>query len=309
MRSPIGILLLAAAVALMPPAVVLGADAAEDVYEAPVETEVVPKVPDYLPTDKDMAPLKIEGEPEWYDPDRLWEKIDGEAELYVASGLTEAWSVLFTMPGNPDRRVDVTVFTLPPTLAAYGVFARFRRPDDTIAKLGNGGVIGEYQAFFWHGQYFVLADGGGPSETRRDDLQRAVEAVDDALGKPPREPAVLAFFEMTVLPGTIRYLPDHILGRFALPRGLEGKTEAGVEYFLATTRVDGVHLMQLMESQLSGARRFDAGAALGMTGPDPLLGPMTFAVRDGVFAGARARPESPGVMKTIVRLLEAPVEP
>ena len=114
------------------------------------------------------------------------------------------------------------MFAFADPLGAFGLFAAFRPPECAVQPLGNGGCVGDYQGFFWHGDLFVLADAAGPAAARPADLHRALEAAAALLGPPPPRPEPLRAFSRFADTRTIRYQPQHLLGRAALPPGLEG---------------------------------------------------------------------------------------
>ena len=101
-----------------------------------------------------------------------------------------------------------------------------------MQPLGNGGCVGDYQGFFWHGDLFVLADAAGPAASRLADLRRALETAAVLLGPPPPRPEPLRAFSRFADTRTIRYQPPHLLGRAALPPGLEG-TAGGTPVLLS----------------------------------------------------------------------------
>ena len=255
-----------------------------------------------LPAAASLPPLALRGPIERHSAETLWERIDGEAELYKSYGLTTSAHALYEDPADPDRRIDLSVFAFADPLGAFGLFAAFRPPECTVRPLGNGGCVGDYQGFFWHGELFVLADAAGPAAGRPADLHRALEAVAALLGPPPPRPEPLRSFSRFADTRTIRYQPQHLLGRAALPPGLEG-TAGGTPVFVSTGAdiAQGLTVLEAYAGVLEGAARVERDGFTVLSGRDPALGPVTIAVGDRWLSGARSAPAAPGVRE----LLEA----
>jgi len=255
-----------------------------------------------LPAAASLPPLARREPIELHSAETLWERIDGEAELYKSYGLTTSAHAFYEDPADPDRRIDLSVFAFADPLGAFGLFAAFRPPECNVRPLGNGGCVGDYQGFFWHGQLFVLADAAGPAAVRPADLERALEAVAALLGPPPPRPEPLRAFARFADTRTIRYQPQHLLGRAALPPGLEG-TASGTPVFVSTgaDAAQGVTALAAYAGVLEGAVRVDREGFTVLSGRDPALGPVTIVAGGRGLSGARSAPAAPGLQQ----LLEA----
>ena len=253
-----------------------------------------------LPAAAAIPPLVRQGSIERHTAETLWERIDGEAELYKAYGLTASAHALYEDPALPDRRIDLSVFTVADPLGAFGLFAAFRPPEcDAVQPLGNGGCVGDYQGFFWHGDLFVLADAAGPAASRSADLRRTLETAAALLGPPPPRPASLRAFSRLADTRTIRYQPQHLLGRTALPPGLEGSA-GGTPVFVSTgaAAAAGESLAAAIDGYagvLAGAVRAERNGFTVLSGRDPALGPVTIVGARHGLCGARSAPDAPGV--------------
>lgn len=250
-----------------------------------------------------LAPLARAGPIERHSPETLWERINGEAELYKAYGLTASAHARYEDPALPDRRVELSVFSFADPLGAFGLFAVFRPPGCAVQPLGNGGCDGDYQGFFWHGDLFVLADAAGPAASRPADLRRALAAAAALLGPPPPRPEPLRAFSRFADTRSIRYQPQHLLGRAALPPGLEGQAR-GVPVFLSVgpgTDETAAAAFDAYAAVLGGAVRSERDGYRVLAGRDPDLGPVLLVVGRSGISGARSAPEDAGILD----LLEA----
>jgi len=258
-----------------------------------------------LPAATALPPLVRQAGIERHTVETLWERIDGEAELYRSYGLVSSAHALFEDPALPDRRLDLSVFALVDPLGAFGLFAAFRPPEcDAVQPLGNGGCVGDYQGFFWHGDLFVLADAAGPAASRPADLRRALETAAALLGPPPPRPAPLRAFSRFADTRTIRYQPQHLLGRAALPPGLEG-TAGGTPVFVSTTAGTGESVAAALEAYagvLEGTVRSERNGLPVLSGRDPALGLVTIVGGRNGISGARSEPDAPGVQQLLESL-------
>jgi hypothetical protein len=251
-----------------------------------------------------LSPLRRE-EVARHTPDTLWERIDGEAERYRAHGLVSSEHAVFQDQGNPDRSVELSIFSLRNPLGAFALFTGFRHPTCTPEPLGNGGCVEDYQGFFWAGSLFILADASGDSSTRIPDLRRALEAAARDVGATPELPKGLETFASRVDPATVRYRPDHLLDLPPLPPGLEG-TIRGERYLLGAASPAGEDLLPATEALLEQASRFERDGLKALTGRHARLGELTLAVSHRGMVGVLAPVTAPGVWETMVSLLAAP---
>lgn len=259
-----------------------------------------------LPAAAALAPLVRKERIQRHTPETLWERINGEAELYRSYGLSASAHALYEDAARSDRRVDLSVFHLADPLGAFGLFAAFRPPECALRPLGNGGCLGDYQGFCWHGNLFVLADVAGPDAQRAGDVRRALEAVSAILGPPPPRPEPLRAFSRFVETRTIRYQPQHLLGREALPPGLEGMA-SGTPVFLSVAPGAGEAAAAALEAYagvLAGAIRSERNGHPVLTGRDPAHGPVILVGGSHGISGARAAPDLPGISSLLEALVE-----
>jgi hypothetical protein len=254
-----------------------------------------------LPLPSQLAPLAPDGATVLHTADSLWEKINGEAEQYRRFGVRRSASAYFTLPDDPMRGVEISLFDMGSPLGAFGMYAAYRSPSVPRMEAGNDGSFSDRQAMFWQGRHFVLIDGFGPDETRAEDLRGALAAVAARLGPVPPRPSGLEAFERIAVPGSVLYIPDHLLGRDAMPPGFEGRSADGVRIFASLTapRVSSSAYRGLLESTVS----FRLPGGDGYSGTDPVQGEVTVVFRKGGMVGLLAPLKDPSTIPLLTRLL------
>ena len=93
--------------------------------------------------------------PELFNPDNLYEKINGQAGLYLSAGFVRLRSQSFGKADNADLWVDLFVYDMGNLLNAFAVFSMQRRDDGVPVNLGQFSYSVENALFFVHGPYYV----------------------------------------------------------------------------------------------------------------------------------------------------------
>jgi hypothetical protein len=118
---------------------------------------------------------------------------------------------------------------------------------------------------------------------------------------PPR-PASLERFEKIADPATVLHLPDHLLGREAMPPGFEGRTVGGTRIFasLEGSKASPGAYRALLDPVVS----FRLNGAAGFSGTDPVQGDVTVLAARGRMVGVLAPLGDPAVVPLLARLLD-----
>ncbi len=114
--------------------------------------------------------------PESFSPDRMSDKINGKAELYLSAGCKGLQSQRFTESvGSPseERWMEVFVFDMGSHENAFAVYSSQRRDDAVPIGLTAHGYQTENALYFIHGGYYVELVASDASAAAR----RAIEAM------------------------------------------------------------------------------------------------------------------------------------
>lgn len=156
-----------------------------------------------------------------YTKDTLFDRINGEAELYFPYGFEVLVSARYANVKKPDLAVEADVYKMGSPLDAFGIYANYRKADDIIVTIGAGGTVSSSQLLFHQDRYFVRLQASGTSNLGQDVLLSCAGAVSKNL--PARKglpPELQAFRIDGVVPGSERYTAQSLLGYSFFRRGI-----------------------------------------------------------------------------------------
>jgi hypothetical protein len=111
----------------------------------------------------DVPGLKPLARAESFTPATLSDKIDGKAELYLAAGFSGMACRAYQAGQAGNARIDVYLYRMKTTDAAFAVFSGQRRPGAAQSPLAKNGYLTENALFLTHGADYVevIADRAG----------------------------------------------------------------------------------------------------------------------------------------------------
>ncbi len=172
----------------------------------------------------------LDGKVILYDKDTLFDRIDGESELYFPYGFHMLAYARYQNKQNPMIAIDADVYKMGSLLDAYGIFANYRRKDDADAAVGGGGTVSSSQLFFYQDRYFVRLQITGTTSTREDIFLACAKAISKNLPQNAGRPKELdAFSVPAVVKKSERYVAQSLLGYEFFRRGLIADAMIGSE--------------------------------------------------------------------------------
>ncbi|MBW1841579.1 MAG: hypothetical protein JRI75_07270 [Deltaproteobacteria bacterium] len=99
--------------------------------------------------------LSPSGPPEVFGPDTLYEKINGQATLYLSAGFVHLKSQWFAETENDDAMFEIDIYDMGNGLNAFSVFSAQRRGNAQKADFAQFAYQTGYSLHFVHGQYYV----------------------------------------------------------------------------------------------------------------------------------------------------------
>jgi hypothetical protein len=130
-----------------------------------VIVQTTPAQPGHIQTLATIPPaLKPLNSPEVYDPDNLYEKIDGQAELYLSAGFVSLKSQWFAEIHDADSMFEMYVYDMGDGLNAFSVYSVQRRDDAQMVDLAQFAYQAENALYLVHGPYYVEMISAAPSK-------------------------------------------------------------------------------------------------------------------------------------------------
>jgi hypothetical protein len=156
-----------------------------------------------------------------YTRDTLFERINGESELYFPYGFEVLASARYANRDNPRIAVEADVYKMGSLLDAFGMYAIYRRPDDAVVKIGAEGFVSSSQLLFYQDRYFVRLQASGTLSLEQDIYLACARAVSQNLPRNTGRPKELeAFILPAVVQKSERYVAQSLLGYSFFRRGL-----------------------------------------------------------------------------------------
>jgi hypothetical protein len=156
-----------------------------------------------------------------YNKDTLFDRINGEAELYFPYGFEMLASARYASKQNPQIAVDADVYKMGSLLDAFGMYANYRRKDDADIKIGAEGTVSSSQLFFYQGRYLVRLQVTGTTSLGQDIFLACAQAITQNLPAGINRPKELdALMIRAVVRKSERYIAQSLLGYDFFRRGL-----------------------------------------------------------------------------------------
>jgi hypothetical protein len=158
-----------------------------------------------------------QGDSRAYDPETLFDYMNGNSEGYFAYGFTLMKGVTCTNAAGDQLVLDVSELADPDR--AWGFFVTNRDQRSAVETLGSGGQVLPRRATFAKGRYYVEI-AASPDKDHRASLRPFVEAMIARVPGEAHVPEAVSFFPSEGLDAaSIRLVPESVLGLRALRTG------------------------------------------------------------------------------------------
>jgi len=175
---------------------------------------------DSFPPKKDLPEgWALIGGPKTYNPKTLFNRINGQAELFFKYGFQKSIFANYQDRKNPHHQVELDIYDMGTVLQAFGIFSRFRE-EDRPGGFGLDSYLDDQSILFYKGRYFVMLFATEPQSPVSKRLATLISLKITDPSPPPQE---IGYFPKGGLkPGSIQYFPDGFLGHQFLKRGFQG---------------------------------------------------------------------------------------
>ncbi len=190
-----------------------------------------------------------------YVADSLYEYMDGNAEGYLIYGFERMQGITCKSGGNT---LVIDVSEMSDSDMAYGMFAANRDPKMPITKIGMGGQVQQRRASFAKGKYYVEIS-AEPEGDHTADLQAFASKIQERLDGRDTPPEAIDWFPKEDL-GSIRLVPESVLGLRQLKRGYVAKYQQGQAFIvLETSPESAAEVMKKLRARFDGASPAQVG--------------------------------------------------
>jgi hypothetical protein len=237
--------------------------------------------------------------PQTYTKKTLFERINGEAELFFKYGFQQSVFAIYQSKKSREDQIEVDIYDMGNVLQAFGVFSRFRN-EDRPGGFGLDSSLDDHSAFFYQGKYFVMLYALEPDQ---EILRRFSKLISLKISDPSPPPREISYFPKNGLkPGSIQYFPEGLLGHQFLERGFQGtyveKTEGKAEgktlkLFLAIFQNSqkAINALRNFKDDLSKKGKVSSGSIIefetrALKGEDPYQGKIIVLQKGFYLLGA-----------------------
>jgi hypothetical protein len=251
----------------------------------------------------------IDGKVTLYDKDSLFDRINGESELYFPYGFEKLAYARYESRKDRSIALDADVYAMGSLLDAFGMFANYRRRDSTAAIIGAEGTISSSQMLFYQDRYLVRLQVTGATIIGQDVLLACGKAIAQNLPQSTARPKELdAFLVPAVVKKSERYIASSLLGYEFFRRGLIadailGTDEAQVFLVLEKSpdaaRAAFDQYQAYLKTGGSSVRVTESSGRMSLEANDPLYGTVVVQQTGRFLAGA-VRVKDRGAAKQLI---------
>jgi hypothetical protein len=207
-----------------------------------------------------------------YDPETLFDYMNGNSEGYFAYGFTLMRGVTCVNAAGDQLVIDVSEMGDPDR--AWGFFVTNRDQRSPVERIGSGGQVLPRRATFAKGRHYAEI-AASPDKDHREALRAFVTALEPRVPGPAAVPEAVAWFPAEGLaPDSIRLVPESVLGLRILKSGFMGQYAVGRAFVVPEATPDvAAATMAKLKARFTGAP------------PVAGLGDEAFAARDPYLGG------------------------
>ncbi|MFC2076360.1 DUF6599 family protein [candidate division KSB1 bacterium] len=281
--------------------------------------------PDYL---LKLAPMlfpdKIEGTEllpgkviRFYEPDNLYEYINGRASLYLSYGFLKLAHGEYR-DKETGAGIILDIYDMGSLKAGFGIYSAERNPDLAFENLGTQGYFRENTCNLFQDRLYVRIEGENQGDNSTENLRRLARTVAHRLPPQKAWPDEIRLLpQESKLPNSEDYIPSSLLGYKFLGDGfsaryeIAGASEPARIFFTSKMGPDKARrTFQLLREAWGGPKMqpvdFLPEAETALAGQAPYLGQVIICLAAGRVCGLvdyqPGRPGQTAIKSLVVRL-------
>lgn len=163
----------------------------------------------------------IKGKINTYTEENLYKYINGEAELYYPYGFKTLATTLYARSDNPEIGIVVEIYEMGSAIDAFGIYSRYRDPDEELVSIGTEGFVNDSQLLFAKNRFFVRLSPSGTVTLEKLIFLACAQSIAKNIPDDPSPRAVLDIIRIAeIVPKTETYIVKGVLGYSFFRKGL-----------------------------------------------------------------------------------------
>lgn len=156
-----------------------------------------------------------------YTEENLYKYINGEAELYYPYGFTALATTVYARSDNPEIGIVADIYEMGSALDAFGIYSRYRDPDEESVSIGTEGFVNDSQLLFAKNRYFVRLSPSGTITMEKSIFLSCAQSVAKNIPEDPSPQTKLDIIRIPeIVPKTETYIVQGVLGYSFFRKGL-----------------------------------------------------------------------------------------
>jgi hypothetical protein len=147
-----------------------------------------------LPSDAEISPWRKNGPPAIFRKDRLFEHINGGAEIYFEYGFHQAVTQEYV---HGDNSIMVEIYEMSDSDAAFGIYSTQRDYKLPALEIGSDGTRFGNHATFWQDRYVVVVMASTPDTVSKEALNQLAQKISLRIGKTSQPPILVQHLPKT----------------------------------------------------------------------------------------------------------------
>lgn len=156
-----------------------------------------------------------------YTEKDLYKYINGEAELYYPYGFKTLATAVYARADNPELGIVADIYEMGSSIDAFGIYSRYRDPDEESVPIGTEGFVNESQLLFAKNRYYVRLSPSGTVTMEKSIFLTCAQSIAKNIPDDPSLRKVLDVIRIPeIVPKTETYIAQGILGYAFFKKGL-----------------------------------------------------------------------------------------